>query len=71
MVLAALTLAAAVAETSAPATAPVVLQATATVRIVAGERISPTETPDTAQVRTIIVETPDGQAEHRRLIEFP
>ena len=71
MVLAALALAAAAVEAPPPATESVVRQAVATVRIVAGERISLTETPATALVRTIVVETPAGQPETRRLIEFP
>ena len=71
MLLAAFALAAGIADAPAPATARVVQQATATVRIVAGERISLTETPETAQVRTIVVKAVGGQAEKRRLIEFP
>ena len=46
-------------------------QATATVRIVAGARISATELPDEALVRDTRVTGPDGVERKARLVEFP
>jgi hypothetical protein len=47
------------------------IQATATVRIVAGARISATAIPNEALVRDTRVTGPDGVKRDARLIEFP
>jgi hypothetical protein len=71
MVLAALALASAAAQPQAPAAGSLVRQATATVRILAGERIGASTMPATALVRSIVVKAPDGSSEERWLVEFP
>ena len=65
-------LAAAVAsQASPPATAPIVRQARASVRIVSGERISAERIPQAAVVRDKQVRNADGSWTSSRLVEFP
>jgi hypothetical protein len=71
-----LALAAAMASASPPpeqrsGTGTPLIQATATVRIVVGARISATELPDEALVRDTRVTGPDGVERKARLVEFP
>jgi len=54
-----------------PGTGTPLIQATATVRIVAGARISATELPDEALVRDTRVTGLDGVERKARLVEFP
>ena len=56
-----------------PAQAPhgALVQATASVRILAGERITADSLPETAIVRDTQVRGPDGSEKPARLIEFP
>lgn len=55
----------------APPAQPVVRQATATVRILAGARIGPREIPDEAQVRQVQLRDASGNAATARIVEFP
>ena len=65
-------LAAAVAsQASTPASVPVVRQARASVRIVAGERISADKIPEAAMVREKQVRNADGSRTPTWLVEFP
>jgi hypothetical protein len=57
-------------DSRASASSPAI-QATATVRIVSGARISATELPDEALVRDTWVTGPDGVQHKARLVEFP
>lgn len=68
-----LALVAATAAVNAPSVPdrPVVRQATATVRIVSGARITQGETPQDAIVRDTIINGADGAPETVRLVEFP
>jgi hypothetical protein len=50
---------------------PVLQQATATVRIVLGERISAADLPRDALVRDAWIKAADGQTQQVRLVEFP
>ena len=50
---------------------PIARQATATVRIVAGEQIRGGKAPDSALVRKVRTTGPDGVPRPARLIEFP
>jgi hypothetical protein len=54
-----------------PTLRPVLQQATATVRIIAGERISATDLPRDAMIRDTEVKGADGGAQKVRLVEFP
>lgn len=49
----------------------VAVQATATVRILPGARITATETPHSALVRNARIKSADGSEETVKLIEFP
>jgi hypothetical protein len=74
-VIAFLLLAAATAGAGAPPPVPAdrapLLQATATVRIVQGERIKPGDLPKTAMVTETRVRGSDGVERNARLVEFP
>ena len=50
---------------------PSIAQATATVRIVAGVRVTRDETPQEAIVRKTEIRSPDGSVRLARLVEFP
>lgn len=49
----------------------VAVQATATVRILPGARVTATETPDSALVRKAQIKNADGREETVRIVEFP
>ena len=63
--------AAAAAQPAQPARIEVAAQATATVRIVKGERISASRLPTDAIVRETKVRGTDGVESAYRLVEFP
>jgi hypothetical protein len=71
MVLLALAAVAASAQSPSAPSRPAIEQATATVRIVSGARISAAETPDTALVRNATIRQADGSDTTVKLIEFP
>jgi hypothetical protein len=54
-----------------PGAAAPIVQATATVRIVSGARVSAAELPSEALVRETQVTGPDGVKRQARLVEFP
>jgi len=70
MVLLAL-LAAAAAQPPATPDRPLVRQATATVRILAGARVEARNIPRDAVVRKVRVESADGSGTSAQLVEFP
>lgn len=71
MLLIALAAAAATAQADASPGTAAVRQATASVRIVSGARISEQEAPETAIVRQVEVEDSGGARTTVRIIEFP
>jgi hypothetical protein len=71
MLLLALTTAALAAPAPQPPLRPVLQQATATVRIVSGARISASELPGDASVRDTVIKGADGGTQKVRLVEFP
>lgn len=71
MLLAALLAATAAAQSPQAVGGTTLQQASATVRIVPGERISAAELPRDALVRDTHVKGADGQSKTVRLVEFP
>lgn len=71
MFLIALLAATATAQADAPSGSAAVRQATASVRIVSGARITTQERPEAAIVREVEVEDSDGTRKSVHLIEFP
>jgi hypothetical protein len=64
-------LAATAAPQAPPSTGPLVRQAQATVRIVAGARITSDELPRDSLVRETVVRSADGSEVQTKLVEFP
>lgn len=71
MLVVALAAAVAAAQASPPAGETAVSQARATVRLVAGARITQKEVPEGAVVRKTELKAADGSTSIVRLIEFP
>lgn len=71
MLLVALIAASAAVQAPQPSLRPAAQQATATVRIISGERITAAQLPQDAIIREAQIKGADGELRHVRLVEFP